>query len=332
MLIDQVIIVYLILIVGPVTVGAMTRAWTAVAVTVVLWAAAFAAIRAALEDFAGRAVGATAGGRLRRARARGGGRRPRPPGVRDLRACPRRADRHDRLPVAAQRRRADHRRRHREPARIDRTGLRRRDGGRRARRAAAVGGRASRSGSPAPRSSPSARAAGSACAADALLVLAAAVSQAAFFVLQKPLLPRYGSLRVTAWAMWLGALALVPFAPAAPAAVLHAASRRPSPSRSSASPRSALAFLLWAYALSRLEVHRAAAPSTPCRWWRSPSPACGSARSPPPSRCSAAPSRSRASRSRTGAAPLDGVRERAVPAATGELAPDIGDRADVAAA
>ena len=37
--------------------------------------------------------------------------------------------------------------------------------------------------------------------AGALLVLAAAVSQAAFFVLQKPLLPRYGSLRVNAWAM-----------------------------------------------------------------------------------------------------------------------------------
>jgi terminal-alkyne amino-acid exporter len=94
--------------------------------------------------------------------------------------------------------------------------------------------------------------------ADALLVLAAAVSQAAFFVLQKPLLPRYGSLRVTAWAMWLGALALIPFAPAAPAAVAHAGVEATAAVVFLGLAASAFAFLTWAYALSRLEVHRAA--------------------------------------------------------------------------
>ena len=99
---------------------------------------------------------------------------------------------------------------------------------------------------------------GLAPSADALLVLAAAISQAAFFVLQKPLLPRYGSLRVTAWAMWIGALALVPFAPAAPAAVAHASAEATAAVAFLGLAASAFAFLAWAYALSRLEVHRAA--------------------------------------------------------------------------
>jgi drug/metabolite transporter (DMT)-like permease len=99
---------------------------------------------------------------------------------------------------------------------------------------------------------------GLAVSAHALLVLAAAVSQAAFFVLQKPLLPRYGSLRVTAWAMWIGALALVPFAPTAPAAVANAGLEATAAVAFLGLAASAVAFLAWAYALSRLEVHRAA--------------------------------------------------------------------------
>ena len=46
----------------------------------------------------------------------------------------------------------------------------------------------------------------------ALLVLGAAVVQAAFFLAQKPLLRRYGSLELTTWAMALGALMALPFA------------------------------------------------------------------------------------------------------------------------
>jgi drug/metabolite transporter (DMT)-like permease len=93
---------------------------------------------------------------------------------------------------------------------------------------------------------------------DAVLVLLAAISQAAFFVLQKPLLPRYGSLRVTGWAMWIGALLLVPFAPAAPAAVPAAGLEATAAVAFLGLGASALGFLTWAHALTRLEVHRAA--------------------------------------------------------------------------
>ena len=47
----------------------------------------------------------------------------------------------------------------------------------------------------------------------ALLVLGAAAAQATFFVSQKALLRRYGSLAVTAWAMGLGAAMALPLAP-----------------------------------------------------------------------------------------------------------------------
>jgi drug/metabolite transporter (DMT)-like permease len=53
----------------------------------------------------------------------------------------------------------------------------------------------------------------------ALLVLGAAAVQAAFFLLQKPLLRRYGSLELTTWAMALGALMTLPFAPGLPGAI-----------------------------------------------------------------------------------------------------------------
>ena len=56
----------------------------------------------------------------------------------------------------------------------------------------------------------------------ALLVLGAAVAQATFFVAQKPLLSRYGSLELTTWAMALGALMTLPFAPGLPAAIASA--------------------------------------------------------------------------------------------------------------
>lgn len=47
----------------------------------------------------------------------------------------------------------------------------------------------------------------------ALLVLLAAVSTSAYFVLQKPYLRRYGSFEFTAYAVWAGTLFLLPFSP-----------------------------------------------------------------------------------------------------------------------
>src|SRR5919198_241788 len=56
--------------------------------------------------------------------------------------------------------------------------------------------------------------------AGALLVLGAAVVQAAYFVGSKPLLARYDALELTAWAMALGALFTLPLSPGLPVAIL----------------------------------------------------------------------------------------------------------------
>ena len=66
----------------------------------------------------------------------------------------------------------------------------------------------------------------------ALVVLAAALSQAVFFVVQKPLLAHYTAFEVTAYAMWAGTLLLGVGA-------------------------SAGGFIAWAYALARLPVSTA---------------------------------------------------------------------------
>jgi drug/metabolite transporter (DMT)-like permease len=94
--------------------------------------------------------------------------------------------------------------------------------------------------------------------AGALLVLGAALAQATFFVSQKALLRRYGSLAVTAWAMGLGAAMALPLAgglagdvSAAPAAALIAVAFL-------AFGASALGFLTWAYAVARVDVTVAA--------------------------------------------------------------------------
>ena len=50
--------------------------------------------------------------------------------------------------------------------------------------------------------------------AGALSVLLAAVSASVYFAFQKPYLERYGSLSFTAYAIWAGALLLLPFLPA----------------------------------------------------------------------------------------------------------------------
>jgi drug/metabolite transporter (DMT)-like permease len=92
----------------------------------------------------------------------------------------------------------------------------------------------------------------------ALLVLGAAAAQATFFVSQKALLRRYGSLAVTAWAMGLGAAMALPLAPGL-AADVHAA---PTSALLAvgflALGASALGFLAWAYAVARVDVTAAA--------------------------------------------------------------------------
>jgi drug/metabolite transporter (DMT)-like permease len=89
---------------------------------------------------------------------------------------------------------------------------------------------------------------------DALLLLAAAVSQATFFVLQKPLLARYSGFEVTCYAMWSGALFSLPLTPwlirdlgtAHPKALAALVFLGIAPS--------AIGFVTWAYGQARLPV------------------------------------------------------------------------------
>jgi drug/metabolite transporter (DMT)-like permease len=92
----------------------------------------------------------------------------------------------------------------------------------------------------------------------AVLVLVAAVAQAVYFVMQKPFLLRYRPLEVTSYAVWLGTLCLLPFGrellielrSASPAATMAGLYLGILPG--------AVAYLAWAYVLSRLPAGRAA--------------------------------------------------------------------------
>jgi drug/metabolite transporter (DMT)-like permease len=55
-----------------------------------------------------------------------------------------------------------------------------------------------------------------------LVLLAAAIVQATYFALQKPLVNRYGAVTITSWAIWSGTLFLLPFLPSALKASFHA--------------------------------------------------------------------------------------------------------------
>ena len=87
-----------------------------------------------------------------------------------------------------------------------------------------------------------------------LLVVIATVLWATYLVLQKTLANRYDSLELTAWPMWIGALLLLPFA----AGLTHAVSAAPLAATAAVlwlgAFSSVAAFLLWAYAIRRLEV------------------------------------------------------------------------------
>ncbi len=93
----------------------------------------------------------------------------------------------------------------------------------------------------------------------ALLVLGAAVSQAAFFVGQKPLLRRYKSLELTTWAMAIGALMTLPFAPGLPHAVATAPAEALAAVAFLGLGASAIGFVTWAYACAHIDVSLAAA-------------------------------------------------------------------------
>jgi drug/metabolite transporter (DMT)-like permease len=93
----------------------------------------------------------------------------------------------------------------------------------------------------------------------ALLVLGAAVVQAAFFLGQKPLLRRYGSLELTTWAMALGTLMTLPLAPGLAGEMADAGFEPLAAVLFLGAGASAAGFVAWAYASARIDVSLAAA-------------------------------------------------------------------------
>ena len=86
----------------------------------------------------------------------------------------------------------------------------------------------------------------------ALLVLLSAVVTAAYFIISKPLLKRYSALEYTAYAIWAGTVPMLVFAPGLASQMSHAA-----PSATLAVVYlgvfpAAIAYVLWSYALARM--------------------------------------------------------------------------------
>ncbi|RSM87598.1 EamA/RhaT family transporter [Kibdelosporangium aridum] len=93
---------------------------------------------------------------------------------------------------------------------------------------------------------------------DALLVLGAAIAQACFFVLQKPLLTRYRGVEVTCYAMWSGTALSLPLLPALFRDAPHASTQSVVALLLLGIGPSAIGFVTWAYAQARLPVATAA--------------------------------------------------------------------------
>jgi drug/metabolite transporter (DMT)-like permease len=87
-----------------------------------------------------------------------------------------------------------------------------------------------------------------------LIVLAAAVLQGIFHTAQKPLLARYTSVEVTAYAMWAGTVFILPWTGSLPRALPHAGASAIGAAVFLGLAPSALGFVLWAYAMARMDV------------------------------------------------------------------------------
>jgi drug/metabolite transporter (DMT)-like permease len=93
--------------------------------------------------------------------------------------------------------------------------------------------------------------------AAALVVLAAAIVQGIFHAAQKPLLRRYTGFEVTAYAMWTGTVFILPWTGTALRTLPHAGAAAIESAVFLGVAPSAIGFMLWAYAMSRMEVGRA---------------------------------------------------------------------------
>ena len=92
--------------------------------------------------------------------------------------------------------------------------------------------------------------------AAALLVLAAAVLQAVFHTASKPLLARYTGFEVTVYAMWAGTVFIAPWTGSLIRALPQAGAGAIGAAVFLGVAPSAIGFVLWAYALARMDVGR----------------------------------------------------------------------------
>jgi len=90
----------------------------------------------------------------------------------------------------------------------------------------------------------------------ALIVLAAAVLQAIFHTAQKPLLARYTGFEVTAYAMWAGTVFVLPWTGSLLRTLPHAGGAAIGSAVFLGLAPSAAGFVLWAYAMARMDVGR----------------------------------------------------------------------------
>ena len=86
----------------------------------------------------------------------------------------------------------------------------------------------------------------------ALFVLAATIGTSCYFVMQKPLLRRYGPFEMTCYAIWTGTLFMLPFAPGLPGAVIRAPLAATMSVVYLGIFPAAIAYVLWTYVLKNL--------------------------------------------------------------------------------
>ena len=92
--------------------------------------------------------------------------------------------------------------------------------------------------------------------AAALVVLGAAIAQGVFHTAQKPLLSRYTGFEVTVYAMWAGTIFILPWSGSLLRALPHAGAPAIASAVFLGVAPSAVGFVLWAYAMSRMDVSR----------------------------------------------------------------------------
>ncbi len=92
----------------------------------------------------------------------------------------------------------------------------------------------------------------------ALYVLLAALSTSILFILQRPMMARYGPLAVTSWVIWTGTVPLLPFMGSGLTAASHASRGSLAALVFLGIGPAALAYVTWAYTMSRLPAAQAA--------------------------------------------------------------------------